>query len=82
MNKLIPIGSSIQESCPKCRTKTNGKVNEKNHVTFLCPVCGHTWDYHIMGAERGSKFRIDVDELIKRNPQLSINRGDFNRKPS
>ena len=80
-NPLIPIGQSLVENCPKCRAKVNGRVDEKHHANFLCPICNHSWNYHIYSQGKGSKFTIDIDELLKRNPQLSINRDDFKQKP-
>jgi transposase-like protein len=75
MNPLIPIGSNLVEPCPKCRAKVNSKVDGQHHATFVCPVCNHTWDYHIMGDGKGSQFSAEeLKALLEKNKHISVNK--------
>jgi len=80
MNPLIPIGSTLIETCPNCKVPVKGQVDSKHHAYFTCPTCGWKKDYHIMGDGRGSRFTADdLKALLSRNPALKAS-DPFKRK--
>lgn len=65
MNPIIPIGAIITEKCPNCKNSVKGTAIKGGKAKFLCSVCGHAFEFSLMGRTQKKRFTPeDIQRLL------------------